>query len=140
MPTAVGWIVSVGLFLVALLIPAVVFWFVMLILELMFDKILMPLYYGRNWYPRCRVLEENAKIFYEQWIAVDPEECENYEKRKAADYERWEREKQQKEELIRSMSAVYAPEQKEYEDYRKRLHQWTTEEDSVDWTGKGNGI
>jgi len=125
--------------LLAIIVLAFVFWFASLCLYLLLDKILSPLYWGRHWVSRYTALDTAAKAFYEQWVAVDPEEQENKKRQDEIEARKWEEQKRKDEERTQHMVEWYIQLQKEHEDYLRRLHQWAKEDD-IDWTGSGDGI
>ena len=56
-PTVLGWVIAIVILAIVFAIPCFIFSFILLTLELLFDKIFMPLYRGRHWYPRCKALD-----------------------------------------------------------------------------------
>lgn len=124
----------------AIVVTAFVFWFASVCLFLLLDKILSPLYRGRHWVNRYTALEKAGEAFYEQWVAVDPEEQENKKRRDEAEARKREEQKRKDEQARQWMVQSYLRWQKEHDDYMRRLHKWATEDDDINWTGSGDGI
>ena len=70
------------------------------------------------------------------WLENDPEEAE---RREAERIKREQKYAAANDSYISTMARIYAREQKESEEYRKRLHEWATGDDDIT-PGSGEGI
>ncbi len=86
-------------------------------------------------------LSTQREYYYKRLLELDPEENKRYLKQQAEEKKQAKAKADKENEYIKSMAKLYNEEQKETEEYLKRLHEWATgDDDPKNWRGMGDGM